>query len=237
MDRFDALTVPKQWFLWFYVVGLAWTLVLLLSRMRVVEFAMRLVCLQSFTISQFTPWPLFLYSLHLLRRVLEEWYAPPSTSQMHVLGFLVGGTFYAFAPLALGLANISLEQSPPLTHNLYVAPLSMFLLYEGTVHQYICHGILRTRIKDKGRDYYAYPRGDWFRWSSNPHYCAEILIYVGFYLLLPTNNYTSRFWLLTVLFTVLNLCITGYKTHAWYVERFGQPYVDEHRSRVVPLIF
>ncbi|KAH9262404.1 hypothetical protein BASA82_000526 [Batrachochytrium salamandrivorans] len=245
----SELTVPKQWFFWFYVVGLVWTLVLLGSGGRAVWWlAEELVCGNPLRleVASFTPVPLAVYALHLGRRLVEEWYSPPSQAKMHLFGFAVGGTFYLFAPVALTMASMAVDPNVKLVFHPIHVLTGIFLLYKGTVHQYICHGILRTRAAastgtaatTSGAGHYTFPRGDWFRWTSNPHYLAEILIYLGLYCVLPSGGaYSQRFWVLVVAFTAFNLCITGAKTHQWYLHRFGKPYEQEQRYRVLPLIF
>ncbi|KAH9258294.1 tubulin alpha-1A chain [Batrachochytrium salamandrivorans] len=219
----DELTVPKQWFFWFYVVGLVWTLVLLGSGGRAVWWlAEELVCGNPLRleVASFTPVPLAVYALHLGRRLVEEWYSPPSQAKMHLFGFAVGGTFYLFAPVALTMASMAVDPNVKLVFHPIHVLTGIFLLYKGTVHQYICHGILRTRAAastgtaatTSGAGHYTFPRGDWFRWTSNPHYLAEILIYLGLYCVLPSGGaYSQRFWVLVVAFTAFNLCITGAK--------------------------
>ena len=59
---------------------------------------------------------------------------------------------------------------------------------------------------------YEVPRGSWFKYVCCPHYSAEIIVYMSFLLLAPTN--TSLQGLL--IWVISNLAVTGRKQLQWY---------------------
>lgn len=82
---------------------------------------------------------------------------------------------------------------------------------------------------------YSIPYGNWFDFISMPHYTAEILIYLSFFMIqLSTRDQFPLLQLLILLWTVVNLCITGYRSHLWYKNKFISYPTD--RYAVIPYI-
>jgi hypothetical protein len=212
----DSLTVPKSLFATFYVVGSALTVALL-----VVSADPRHLVLVVFL-------------LHALRRLYEELTAPPSEAQMHLVGLLVGISFYLFAPVTLFAPwqlwhdESASFRAPPELHPLQLL-FGLALICLGSVHQYRCHLILR-KLKAKPGDAYGLPKGDWFSLVSSPHYLAEICIYVGLAVLAPSLESA-----LMLGFVVCNLCVTGAATHAYYQKMFKHAFVT--RYAVLPYVW
>jgi 3-oxo-5-alpha-steroid 4-dehydrogenase 3 len=227
----DSFTVPKHWFMWFYMLGFLWTLILLGSQGQIVFFVTGFICVEnSPPPGAFHFLPLGLYLLHVGRRLNEEWSAPKSAARMHVLGGLVGLSFYGFAPLALLWASFSTQTYQP-----HLLGLGVVVFWKASEHQVQVHAGLQGSKKSSPNKY-VLPRSAGFSRSSNPHYFAEMLIYVSFFLVFPLHS-DVRFWVLTTTFTIANLCITGARTHQWYLERFGDEYSKEKRARVIPFVF
>jgi len=78
---------------------------------------------------------------------------------------------------------------------------------------------------------YGLPEGPLFHYVSMPHYTAEIVIYL---MLLCISRTTAAGYVL--LWVVLNLCITGSRSVAWYRARFPQQY-PRRRAIVIPAVF
>lgn len=235
--RLASLTVPKKWFVFFYVIAMGWTTVLVWSEGMVVSLPLNLVLhCQVGSIKLFPENPpvlsMSLFMVHVLRRLVEDSrfaMQTKSQAQMHVAGFLLGASYYIAVPVAL----LSCETQPTKgsTHSTLLLCLGLFVFLLGSRHQYTCHKILRD-LRETCQ--YGIPRGDWFEYSSSPHYFSEMLIYAGLVLVtLGTASVSVGLWLAFV-FTVVNLSITGRRTHDWYLDHFGDEYKKLARWAVIP---
>lgn len=236
----DKLQVPKRLFVTFYLIGLTVMVVIKAFHVRVLK---SLQCNNNS--------PIFLeekgenlllscivlsYVIHLGRRFYEEYTSPPSSAKMHLLGYLIGASFYVLSPLTLYYTINSNEErdekkKPPEFLFFIVALVGLFW---ASYRQHACHLVL-IGLKKKGA--YAIPTGDWFNVVSNPHYWFEILIYAFFLVLLFATNQKLdlQVFTLQIVFVVLNLCVTGSKTHDWYHEKFDN--YPKERFRVIPYVF
>lgn len=79
---------------------------------------------------------------------------------------------------------------------------------------------------------YAIPFGDWFSLVSNPHFLAEILIYLSLAVISPGNLCV---WL-ALASVICNLTCSAAQNHTWYKNTFKELY-PKHRRALVPLIF
>jgi 3-oxo-5-alpha-steroid 4-dehydrogenase 3 len=235
---FDNLVVPKRWFGLFYVEAMIWSLVLLsnignhliglsLETTLCAPLTSRIV----FHHEELQRFPLSLFLLHCIRRLVEEILNPPSEAKMHVAGFAVGAGFYILAPLAMVQCRVTHQ------YNLGLLGLGLFIFGFGSIHQTRCHSILRE-LKNKGNGRYSLPTGDWFEYSSSAHYLAEIVIYVGLILVafsMSENVPIDLFFCLV--FTICNLSVTAQRTHDWYLAKFREDYAKLNRWRIIPLIY
>lgn len=82
---------------------------------------------------------------------------------------------------------------------------------------------------------YSTPYSDWFELLSMPHYTAEIMIYLSYFIIRSnTIQYISITQLLILLWVTINLCITGYRSHKWYIHTFSD--YPKNRYAVIPYI-
>ncbi len=110
--------------------------------------------------------------------------------------------------------------------------LALFLF--GNVMQFQSHRALASLRKGKapGGGKYSVPQGTWFRYCSNPHYLAEILLYTGF-ITLSTGWDQDTCLLMTMV--VMNLGLSAGMTHQWYKATF--PNYPKQRWAMLPPIF
>ncbi|XP_023755864.1 polyprenol reductase 2 [Lactuca sativa] len=242
------LTVPQRFFFHFYVVGVLWTTILLVS---VWSYAMR-EHVYNVWLSVFL---LVLMEIQVLRRFYESIYVfnySPS-ARMHIFGYLVGIFFYALAPLSL-CCNFATQvfdfvsgrahMSRPGFDNIwmFVTPFLMLPWYAwiggaiflwGWVHQLRCHQILGSlRDKSEKLEEYVIPYGDWFEYVSSPHYTAEIVIYGG--LVVASGGADLSLWLLLA-FVVANLVFAAIETQIWYRHKFDN--YPRNRCIIFPFVY
>ncbi|KAI3502300.1 hypothetical protein L1887_30334 [Cichorium endivia] len=244
----SKLTVPQRFFFHFYVVGVLWTTILLVS-------------VWSYAMSEHVPnvWlSVFLLSLmevQVLRRFYESIYVfnySPS-ARMHIFGYLVGIFFYALAPLSLccnfapqvfDFVNVRVRMSRPGFNNIwmFVIPFLRLPWYAwigaaiflwGWVHQRRCHQILGSlRDKTEQLEEYVIPYGDWFEYVSSPHYTAEVVVYAG--LVAASGGADLSLWLLFA-FVVANLVFAAMETQIWYLHKFDD--YPRHRRVIFPFVY
>ncbi|KAF9163561.1 hypothetical protein DFQ26_002410 [Actinomortierella ambigua] len=207
------------------------------------------------------PWFLLgLNFLHVLRRWYESWYVerPSPTARMHVGHYLIGITFYIAVPPALWIDAV---EHPERVIPLWSLPPGRALMVGvGTVlffwayyHQFACHCILASlRPKSQPRpqqdavaaakkdddspttkSVYRVPHGDWFNYFVCPHYVAEMLIYVAYYIIASAslNSPQGSTTLLIVLgWVISNLGVVARETAAWYRAKFGDQWTSKDLS-------
>lgn len=177
---FTRLTVPKKWFAHFYLIGL--------------------IC------SIFKPSP---FTVHLARRWIEEqWIAPHSpNSQMHVLHYLLGVTFY---PMAISMLEVILDKRH----------LALFCFVQ--LFQFLAHLEL-YKLKRSSTSYVRLPREGLFKHVLCPHYLCEIVIYG----LLCCKSSLPLFT-----FVALNVSLSAYTTRQWNQKQFGA----DPRAAIIPYL-
>ncbi len=101
-------------------------------------------------------------------------------------------------------------------------------------HQFKCHKILaRIRAKsDCSNNGYAIPFGDWFKYTSSPHYLSEMLIYTSICL---TFNFLNVYTFLALTTTISNLLYTSRLSHDWYLTTFKD--YPKRRQILIPFVF
>ncbi|KAG0380027.1 hypothetical protein BGX24_010537 [Mortierella sp. AD032] len=196
------------------------------------------------------------YLFQVVRRWYESWFVerPSVDAKMNVALYILGITFYsAMAPttwidayeawLRQGGALGPVDTTTPSQLNSMLFGLSgqcllgLILFVWGSWHQYNCHVILanlRPKPSDNGdrskeKPAYRVPFGDWFQYMAAPHYSAEMVIYLGLYLMgssspLATNSSTAPTLLCAWIWVVINLGIVARETDQWYRARFGDRY-------------
>jgi len=232
----DSFTVSKRWFILFYAFGLAWSFALLLTRSLIAEMTLEWlrICREPVKdFSSFHPIPMIVFVIHLVRRFVEEFISPPSDARMHFSAFLVGVSFYGFIPLALVDTKNADGDNDDVGYRSLSLGLALF--FWGSYHQWKCHQILR-KLRQRS-SVYGFPHGDWFTYSSSPHYFAEMVIYLGLAFVSTAFQSLPTPYVLGMVFTVLNLSVTGARTHDWYLQKFGVDYAKESRWKVIPFVF
>ncbi|KAG0293508.1 hypothetical protein BGZ96_002737 [Linnemannia gamsii] len=198
------------------------------------------------------------YLLQVIRRWYESWFVerPSVEAKMHITHYIVGITFYsAMAPstwidayeawIKQGAATgpvvfATTSSAPPLDSMLFglnvQCLLGLMVFIWANWHQYNCHVILaklrskHMKVEDKPKkQVYKVPFGDWFQYMVTPHYSAEMLIYLGLYLMassspLTANSSTAPTMLFACVWVVVNLGIVARETDQWYRTRFGDRY-------------
>ncbi|XP_023729414.1 polyprenol reductase 2 [Lactuca sativa] len=246
----SKLTVPQRFFFHFYVVGVLWTTILLVSlwSCAIREHVYNVWLSEAVFL-------LLLMEVQVLRRFYESIYVfnySPS-ARMHILGYLLGLLYYVLAPLSLccnfapqvfDFVSGRVGMSRPGFDNIWMF-LTLFLrlpcyawigaaiFFWGWVHQLRCHQILGSlRDKTKKLDEYVIPNGDWFEYVSSPHYTAEIVIYGG--LVMASGGSDFSLWLLFA-FVVANLVFAAMETQKWYHQKFDD--YPRNRCIIFPFVY
>ena len=221
------ITVPKSWFLHFYVFGTAFVVIAGFAKVAVDVDPVGCVsaCVESLGFTGRTGDPLScqrpvliltLLLVHTIRRATECRGAPASDARMHVGGYLVGATFYLATPFTF-LTFYSCTK-------LNIWDVALVALWAcASFAQAQIHAVFR-KMRAKGA--YALPplRTVWFSSVTSPHYAAEIVAYAALVVLSHRPELC-----LPLAFVCLNLHLTASKTHAWYLERFNDPLLRERR--------
>jgi 3-oxo-5-alpha-steroid 4-dehydrogenase 3 len=167
-------------------------------------------------------------------------------AKIHVSHYLLGYIFYLLrAPLVvLHLTSYDGVNVASSTNGIMSAfkwnhLLGMGIFVYGAYHQYVCHCILADLRSNKSitatssnSKQYSIPYGDWFKYTSSPHYFAEIVLYVG--VCLTLWGFTPA-WLIP-LFTVSCLSFSAYWTHRWYLKEFPE-YKKLNRTSIIPYVW
>jgi 3-oxo-5-alpha-steroid 4-dehydrogenase 3 len=196
------------------------------------------------------------YFLQVTRRWYESWFVerPSVDAKMHVAHYIIGITFYsAMAPTtwidayeawlrqggAISPENTSLLSPDSMLFGLNGQCLFGLILFVwGGWHQYSCHVILanlrpksykNAQDKVKEKSVYKVPSGDWFQYMVAPHYSAEMVIYLGLYLMgssspMTASSSTAPTLLCAWIWVIINLGIVARETDQWYRARFGDRY-------------
>jgi len=245
---FDKLTVPKSYFIHFYILGSVMTILMMIIHSNVFHFTNTIA--------------LFLFLFHNLRRCWECFFITEyGYSTMHITGYLCGMIHYFMYPITLELSIIdrevfkTKESTREIINNpIFYSIIGLFILANGL--QYISHDILyrnkRKLLKKKDDDeddddqnsslstasngdnivpkiQYTIPTGWGFNYCCCPHYLAEILIYLS---LLCLEHHTFMMFL-TFIWVLSNLSVVAYQQYCWYL----QYYVEEMEERKLTILF
>lgn len=228
----QQVTVPKSWFLHFYLVGLIVTCLVL----TIPKEESHLFYLYEPTYSKLR-WTLTqsLLVLHLLRRCYECCYVHRyGSSQMHLVGYCIGVLHYLLLPwnflrVVIRKGNNLDQSSVPTTYPLGMIALAVFLCLFSQ-YQQCRHHILLAHLRTKTTsNRSSIPHGGWFHYVGCPHYLAEILIYTGLILLMPSiQTYSLLVWVIS------NLTVSAWNSHQWYLQTFGIDYSKLQRKAIFP---
>ena len=197
-----TLYVPKRFFLHFYILSLALS-VLLLSYCAV-------FCESSKLNSDGILFTTFI-AIQGFRRSLECFFLEKSHPKavIHFSHYIVGVLFYT---LVNNVAFLAIFTSHTSTSHLMVA--SAILTFTlGSILQSSFHYHLSTLVK------YSLPTFSLFRIVACPHYFAEIIIYSSLLLICPPQLYQTV--ILLILWIVVNLSVSADQTRNFYKQKFG----------------
>ena len=219
------LNVPKRYFTHFYFIGILTSIFILLTNID----------------GHFCLLPILLFSFHALRRLLEcVSITIFGTSRMNIGGYLVGISHYVLAPFSCTFINCGGSFQTRL-----LFPIVLFLV--ANQEQFKIHYTLfrikrdsksrdsKSRIVGDKQNHYQIPRGGWFKYVCCPHYSAEILIYLSFYLLDPSCKVT--FFMLC--WVISNLAVVSNQQFLWYDNNFTAVDYPSLKSwkRLLPYVY
>jgi len=183
---------------------------------------------------------IILMSLHMLRRTLESYFVTKfSDAKMHFGHYIVGITFYLFTAFSIIIESINNGEDFNIKNINLCHIISIILCIFAQSQQYWCHKYLASlRPNNSPRDknikaVYKLPSSRWFNFVDSPQYFFEILIYFSLYMLSVFKNHTL---LWVVFWTIINLGVTAYGVHDWYIKKFKKKYPKE-KKRLIPFIF
>ena len=225
------VTVPKRFFLHFYVWGTLCTCICLLVR-----------CNYNDDNPHHHHVSIFVLTLvHLLRRIYEccRVHVWRPDSRMHVAGYALGLMHYTLVSLTVYCSSHYHDHNQYNNNSIattvsFVAGV-MICLY-GQVQQHRHHVLLANLRRQHNNDTnnnnnsYTVPSGAWFDWVVCPHYLAEIVVYLGFATVLGWTGPASTM----VLWVGTNLTVSAWHTYDWYARNnYTQRYLGS-RCAIVP---
>ena len=144
-------------------------------------------------------------------------------------------SMHAITPLVLSFSDWCSSCRLSLGTFSWYQYFGVFLFLWASWHQWNCHNILaKLRLSATGRPVklYRIPYGDWFEYVSSPHYLAEILIYISFFIIqMGQNIYVG----LILLFTIQNISLGATVTHEWYHNKFKD--YPKNRNKILPFLY
>ncbi len=234
VNYFNRLQVPKRYFRHMYWTGLASTLIIVL-----------LVKYGHYTINKDTIFIIFLFFLHLLRRLWECYYMTLyQNSSMHIMGYLVGIFHYILTPLCI----LTISNCNEYQHVTIIAVvkkvISITIFICGTYIQYHTHHIFyklkESKIEIKNntqhKNYsHSLPTGFLFNYICCPHYFGEILIYFSFCIF--TTEISISMILLAV-WVQSNLSVVALQNLKWYKNKFDRdPNFPKSWKSIIPFVY
>merc|ERR1711959_662708 len=237
VNQLLSASVPKRWFSHLYHVAVFWNfacLCLLCFSCACLPEATNVTKLLATLGHRNAIVALACVQLHVSRRLYENYFvhAHSSEGRMQLFGYAFGLLYYVFLPANFFTPGV--VRSLDLGHFEQVfrgtfGPLELtffgvFLF--GNLMQYQSHVMLASlRTKKggadpagaKGKGRYEIPEGVWFAYVSNPHYLAEVILYVAFISLAKSWNRDTIHLMSMV---VMNLLLSALLTHRWYKAEF-----------------
>ncbi|CAG9532407.1 unnamed protein product [Cercopithifilaria johnstoni] len=165
---------------------------------------------------------LLLYLIHVLRRLYECLYVSIfSDSNMNILHFLLGITFYPFC-VCSQLSSFTLDKKAEINISsilLYmILTIAILVVQIQQHHCFVLLAQLRLRNGLSANNVYVVPHGGLFEYCLSPHYFLEIIIYFLFALIYQL----SIPMLLCFLFVTVNQTIAALLNQSWYRRHFRE---------------
>ncbi|XP_046653659.1 polyprenol reductase-like [Daphnia pulicaria] len=248
-----TILIPKSWFTHFYVFGVFYTFLVLITMMWKIVLKNQLSTLVTSYISFVSPYthnPLaspelsllaaVLFFLQTSRRLYECLCVTVfADSKMNLGHYLVGYLHY------WGCATVILSYSAdysstndfvwiPSSNDIPLQPIFGIILFTlAYCHQYIAHVSLANLRKDpKNKQKHSLPKNGLFNYVSCPNFLCEIIIYVSLYIILGFNHYP---WALVTFWVLTNQIMTATMTHNWYKSKFKE--FPKTRKAIIPFIY
>jgi 3-oxo-5-alpha-steroid 4-dehydrogenase 3 / polyprenol reductase len=245
LDRLAEITVPRSWFIHFYLLSGLLSACLNSAQSWLSFFGSSKMEGQKLG---WAPYCCSLMAVHSFRRFLECCILDkPSNSRMWFGHYIMGIAFYTATNVAIWIECV--EPAPKrLLSNTTQAErlLQLGQIISGTIffafasikqnkyHRYL------ARLEK-----YTLPTRDAFAWIVAPHYTAECFIYLSLaFIGVPCPIRGGRVldvnWTLlcTVLFTAVNLGVTADGTKKWQLCKFSDSTAEiSKRWKMLPLVF
>lgn len=110
-------------------------------------------------------------------------------------------------------------------------PSALALFAAASLKQYECHRYLARLEK------YTLPTEGLFRYLVCPHYTCECAIYIAMaFVAAPSGSLFNRTLLCGLVFVMVNLAATAYRTRQWYADKFGAAKLA-NRWSMIPYLF
>jgi len=216
----NTFTVPKSYFLHFYVLS---------STITIFTLATKFINNKTSP-----PVPSFVASLlllsHLTRRAMECLFVHvwKPTSRMHVLSYLGAISYYTLVVLVVLQVGTNGREPDPV-----LAFAGVLMCLYGQYEQYQHHVLLADLGRNRkltNDNHYTVPSRRWFTVVACPHYFAEILIYIGFAFVLQTIPCVAM-----VGFVVCDLSVAALATHEFYTKNIPE-YASSGRRAIIPYL-
>ncbi|XP_066287587.1 polyprenol reductase-like [Branchiostoma lanceolatum] len=244
--------IPKRWFSHFYYEGVVWnSFILLVALLSFVGGVPAFWWLQE-GLSFISNYPLdpptadhvsvllalILLEFQMIRRLWECLYVSIfSDVSVHLVHYLLGMIYYLAVPISIIAEGPKLDGTRlSLSDVRWSHVIGTGLFIWSFWQQNKAHIILANLRKDK-RGYvvtrgHKIPYGGWFEYVSNPHYLAELLMYLSIIIVLGGEHYLS--WVIQG-YILVELGLCGWITHNWYRTKFDN--YPSSRSILIPYIF
>ncbi|CAH1266764.1 SRD5A3 [Branchiostoma lanceolatum] len=181
---------------------------------------------------------LILLEFQMIRRLWECLYVSIfSDVSVHLVHYLLGMIYYLAVPISIIAEGPKLDGTRlSLSDVRWSHVIGTGLFIWSFWQQNKAHIILANLRKDK-RGYvvtrgHKIPYGGWFEYVSNPHYLAELLMYLSIIIVLGGEHYLS--WVIQG-YILVELGLCGWITHNWYRTKFDN--YPSSRSILIPYIF
>lgn len=235
----DIFYVPKQYFLHFYVVGLAISLV---SYLLLIKYPLEIVSLET------SKSAITLMMIHCTQRLFEcAFLTRYGQSKIHIAGYLVGILHYIAVPLSIISTPVYLFAIPSMLSFQPFVKVSFFCLSLLQMNAHYTLYRLKTKAQiinerkstDLGNGMlrvvskcYAFPSGYLFDCVCCPHYLLEICLYVLMFLSRPSVTQLAVF-----LWVTTNLMVVAQNQYAWYSATFPEEMKTRRLRRLIPYVW
>jgi 3-oxo-5-alpha-steroid 4-dehydrogenase 3 len=241
-DFLATLQVPHSWFISFYCVSVASSMLWGYQLLRRGPLYQEVAHWTRRPVASMPPYRIILcWSLMALQGTRRLWeclmLTKPSQSTMWVFHWLVGILFYGVTGVSLWIEGIpTLESTDWKFNDILSAPsfrmavfLPIFLL--ASILQHRIHVHLASLKK------YSLPSHPAFNKIVCPHYTAESVLYLALtFLAAPQGHLVNGTMLCATIFVIVNLGVTADISKTWASEKFGKEKIDA-KWRMLPSLW